>query len=176
MISPIIDAMNIVLRSAQGTIFASEMEGVVMGFHCEPFPLQRWEVQQGKLQYLWRWAPCDLEVSGTVAQWLALMGDRPMPTGGCQIKGETAYLKGLQAALEQQKLQWDKVLNEDVPAPVRSVVYTLRQILCGLVPPSPWLQRDDFDREATTLRASFDRINHIERQLRAYKKKAAKGD
>lgn len=172
MIATVIDVFNMLLRAGQNPTFQQEMEGVVIGFHCQPFPLQRWVVQQGKLQYLWRWAPCDMEISGTVAQWVALVGDRPMPKGGCQLRGETAYLKGLQAALESQKECYKDYLNEKVPAPVRSTIYTLRRMLADLLPRSPWLQRPEFEKERKKLQHCFDQINAAERRIAAQKKES----
>lgn len=163
MINAFVDLFNMLLRAGQNDVFKKEMEGVVIGFHCKPFPMQRWIVHQSKLQYLWRYAPCDMEIVGNVSQWIALATNSPVPTGGCQLKGETAYLKGLQIALEQQKNLYAEFANQQVPLPVRSVAFHLRQILRSLLPPAPWLQRQEFDEAQHLLRECFEMLNRIER-------------
>lgn len=164
MIHTAVDCFNILLRSSQHDIFQKEMEGVVIGLHCRPFPLQRWVVHQSKLQYLWRYSPCDLEVSGTIAQWLALISEQPMPKGGCTLKGETAYLKGLQAALEKQK----NLYQESIPASVRSCAHHLSTLLAQLLPPSPFVQRASFEEGQHILRRCFDSLSRTERACQLY--------
>lgn len=163
MIHTLVDLFNMLLRAGQNDVFKKEMEGVVIGFHCKPFPMQRWVVHQSKLQYLWRYSPCDMEIVGTVPQWIALATNTPMTTGGCQLKGETAYLKGLQIALERQKNLYAELLNHQVPLPVRSAAFHLRQLLSSLLPQSPWLQRQEFDEAQYLLRECFEMLNRTER-------------
>lgn len=173
MIHALVDLFNILLRAGQHDVFKQEMECVVIGFHCKPFPMQRWVVHQSKLQYLWRYAPCDVEIVGTAPQWVALATNSPLPTGGCQLKGETAYLKGLQLALERQKNLYIDSLTHQVPLPVRSAAFHLRQILRSLLPAAPWLQRQEFDEGQYLLRACFERLNRIERAQAAAQQRDA---
>jgi hypothetical protein len=165
MIKTVVDLLNMVLRAGQGTLFEQEMEGVVIGLHCRPLPRQRWVVHQSKLQYLYSFAPCDLEIDGDFSQWFALITDRPLARGGCQIRGESAYLKALQSALERQKTLTEKNLRQGLPASLRSIADSLLTTLKNNRPTPPWLQKNDFEEAQKILRQCFDIINRVERDF-----------